>query len=126
MRPTKPADFSNNSTTHTYTHWISKQQPRVDQKSCLVWRRSVTTTVFSSRTPTRTLVATRFLFRQQEEPAAPATPDWILASADAKAGGGPASVAPASGGGLDWLAHAADPQADVALSATAGSYSADI
>lgn len=57
---------------------------------------------------------------------AAAAPDWILASVGAKPGGRPASLAPASGGGLDWLAHAVEPQADVALSATAGKMRAPV
>lgn len=57
----------------------------------------------------------------QQDPATKYAPDWILASVGAKAGGGSASAAPVSGGGLDWLAQATDPDS-VALAATAGVY----
>eukprot|EP00903_Cladosiphon_okamuranus_P006527 g6378.t1 len=59
---------------------------------------------------------------EKEECDTPATPDWIASSvgvAGARAADGSGKEAPASGGGLDWLAQVAQPESDAAP-ATAG------
>eukprot|EP00752_Nemacystus_decipiens_P003979 g3644.t1 len=61
---------------------------------------------------------------EKEETATPDAPDWILASVGANTGGGSAAAAPASGGGLDWLVQATDPESAVVLAASTGLQSA--